>query len=47
MKGVVMRLFPVGVFCLLFFTGCSLEENDEIVAKAKEPFFKITLKKAT
>jgi hypothetical protein len=39
MKGVVMRLFSSVVICFMFLTGCSPEENNAIVVKAKEPFF--------
>jgi hypothetical protein len=45
MKGVVMKLLSIAVSCLIYFTGCLPEESDEIVAKAKEPFFEDNAKK--
>jgi hypothetical protein len=47
MKGVVMRLFSFVVICFMLLTGCSPEENNAIVAKAKEPFIEENAKKAT
>jgi hypothetical protein len=45
MKGVVMRLFSFVVICLMLLTVCSPEENNAIVAKAKEPFIEENAKK--
>lgn len=40
-----MRLFSFVVICLMLLAGCSPEENNAIVVKAKEPIFEENAKK--